>query len=360
MKYDASLPLTAAITAQLNEKRGQELNALPSALQTRHEEISSSMPERNGGIVVPLGHERRDMTATGGTSLNQGGNTIETAKSVYGALRAQSVIARLGASILPGLRGNIDLAAFAGGYSAEWLTEIASANEKDETFTAASMSPKRLTAFFDVSRQLLIQSPQAETLIAGELGRACGEVLDIAAIHGTGSSGQPTGLLNTSGVGNVYAGGAANDGTNANGAAPVYADACNLEHAVGDAKADEDESALGFITSPAGRRKLRQVFENGTGSAPVWRNNRMVDRPAYASTAIAENLTKGSGTGLTALCYGNWKWLAVGIWGDGIDLLVDPATQFSTGIVCIYATLWVDLAYIKPVAFAVCDDVDPS
>ena len=62
----------------------------------------------------------------------------------------------------------------------------------------------------------------------------------------------------------------------------------------------------------------------------------------YQVGSLVANLTKGSGTGLSALIFGNWADMIFGMW-RGIDLLVDPYSQSSTGAVRITAIQTCDI-----------------
>ena len=46
--------------------------------------------------------------------------------------------------------------------------------------------------------------------------------------------------------------------------------------------------------------------------------------PVLESNLVPDTLTKGSGTGLSAAIFGDWSEVLLGVWGDGVDLIVDP------------------------------------
>ena len=69
------------------------------------------------------------------------------------------------------------------------------------TVGSVSMVPRTLGAFTDATRQLLIQSSlDVEALMRDDLATALALAIDKAELEGSGSSGQPTGILLTSGV----------------------------------------------------------------------------------------------------------------------------------------------------------------
>ena len=129
------------------------------------------------GIILPWdqssygpareAREARDMTA--GTA-GEGGNTIGTAIPEIGAaLRANLVLEKLGARVLGGLTENICLPAAGASVAAAWRSETADEPETDTTFARLDLSPKRITAFIDVSDRLLRQQGAIEAFLVTEL-----------------------------------------------------------------------------------------------------------------------------------------------------------------------------------------------
>lgn len=67
---------------------------------------------------------------------------------------------------------------------------------------------------------------------------------------------------------------------------------------------------------------------------------------------VRSDLDKGSATGVcSALFFGNWADLIVGMWG-GLDILVDPYTGGTAGTVRVVALQDVDVAVRHPQSFA--------
>ena len=95
------------------------------------------------------------------------------------------------------------------------------------------MSPKTLSARASNTRQLLAQSsPQIEDLLRDDITKQIGLAIDWAALHGTGSGGQPTGLELVSGPTSVDHGGS--------GGPPTWAKAVEFETGVAHANAGID------------------------------------------------------------------------------------------------------------------------
>lgn len=115
-----------------------------------------------------------------------------------------------------------------------------------------TLSPKTLGAYTDISRKLLLQSSiDVESFVRDDLATVLGLEIDRVAINGSGSSNQPTGILQTSGIGSVAGG--------TNGAAPSYANIIDLESQV--AVANADVGSLSYLTNPKVRGKLKYLHQ---------------------------------------------------------------------------------------------------
>ncbi len=322
-------------------------------------EASQAVAKRLGfepqGLFVPYDFmEQRDLTKSPTTA---GGAMVSTdllAASFIDLLRNRMVVQQAGATVLTGLVGDIAIPRQTGGATAYWVAEGNAPAESDQTFDQVTMTPKTVGTFTDISRKLLKQSSvDVEGLIRSDLSKTLGIEIDRAAFHGTALNNQPRGILATSGIGAVYAGGATVNGTNANGAAPVWADVVNLEKEV--AADNADIGSLAYITNAKMRGKLKQVWKNATyGEIPLW-----LDGPTpingyrgLVSNQVASNLSKGgSGAVLSAMLFGNFADLLIGMWG-GLDLLVDPYTGGTSGTVRVIALQDVDVAVRHAESFA--------
>jgi len=72
---------------------------------------------------------------------------------------------------------------------------------------------------------------------------------------------------------------------------------------------------------------------------------------AGVSTQVPSDLTKGTGTALSAIIFGNWNDLMIGQWG-GLDIVVDPYTLATTNMLRVVANSWWDVALRHPESFA--------
>jgi len=167
--------------------------------------------------------------------------------------------------------------------------------------------------------------------------------IDSAVILGTGASNQPTGVRYQSGV---------VDKSGTNGTDMAWSDVVGLVEAI--ATANAATGRLAFVTNPHMRGVLSQTLKlaSGTSADFIWESGPtpLAGFPAVVTSAIPANLTKGTGTNLSYVFFGNWGDVILGRW-SGVDILVDPYTGGSAGTVRIIAFADVDVAIRHPESF---------
>ena len=315
-------------------------------------ECSDAAAQRSGksaqGIMVPYDVLKRDLNV--GTTT-AGGHTVATdlrAQDFIGLLRNAMVIDRMGITVLDGLVGNIAIPRQTGGATGYWVAESGAPTESQQAFDQVALSPKTVGAFTDYSRKLLKQSSlSVESFVQGDLAKVLGLAIQAAAINGGGSN-EPTGILATAGIGNVAGG--------TNGLAPAWSHIVDLESAV--AVANADIGTLGYLTNAKVRGKLKQVAKNGAASPFIFGegNAPLNGYQAAITNAVPSNLTKGTSSGVcSAIIFGNFADLIMGMWG-GLDLMVDPYSQSTSGTVRIVALQDVDVAIRHAESFAAMKD----
>lgn len=309
-------------------------------------------------VLLPSDVFKRDMTATGGSSGSEGGVNIQTnVGGIIDVLLPRTVLANLGITRFDNLTGNLDLPQASTQPSAGWNTENGTATEKSPAFGKVSFSPKRLAAFIQVSNQLLRQSSNSiDAYVRQYLINAMAQELEKAAIKGGGSN-EPTGIIGNANVNVIYAGGAASNSTNANGAAIVWADVVNAMKAV------ESNNAMGqaYLTNPLVKAALQTtprqssgvegnfIMQSGAGELNGY--------PMAVTTNVPSTLSKGSASDLSALIFGDFSQLCVASWG-GMELTVDPFSGATAGLTNMVLNSYMDVNLLQPKAFAVCKDID--
>ena len=307
------------------------------------------------GLLVPFdvmraATEQRELVV--GTP-SAGGHLVATdllSGSFIDLLRNAMVINGLGTRYLTGLVGNIAIPKQTGGGTMHWVAEGNAPSASDQVFAQVGMSPKTAAARTQISRKLLLQSSiDIENFVRQDLATVVGLGIQQVAINGTGAAGQPRGILNVPGIGDVVGGAA--------GAAPDWDDIVDLETEVSVANADV--GTLAYLTNAKARGALKKTFVDGPGTGErVWQagNTPLNGYQAAVSNAVPSNLTKGSATGqCSAIIFGNFADLIIGMWG-GLDLQVDPYSAGDSGAVIVRAFQDVDVAVRHAESFAAMKD----
>lgn len=320
----------------------------------RAREVSVELERRSGrkaqGLYWPMPRatEQRVLTTTapsGGPGSNIIGPDYRPAMFTD-RLRNSLKVRGLGATVLTGLTGNVTIPRRKASLTSNWVAENTALTSSDPQFDAITLAPHHAGILTEFSRQMIQQaSPDVETLVRNDMALQLAEVLDLAASQGTGANSQPTGILATSGV-SVYSLGT-------NGAAIGYDDLVNAMALVSNANADgASEAWLTNTKVKAALLKLKDSYARPYGLDVLFQG-----QPAAFSNTMPSNLTKGSGTGLSAVIFGNWSDLLIGAWSE-LDLLVNPyeSTAYARGGVSVRAMLTVDIAVRHPESFAVIKD----
>lgn len=317
-------------------------------------EVSAELEKQHGrsatGFFVPT-----DLMARAYSKGNAaiGGNTIATDfrdDLFIDLLRNRLATAQLGATVLDGLVGDITIPKQLTGNSVTWVDENGQASDSNATFGQIGLKPKTVTANTELSRKFMLQSSlSAEQFARNELLQAMMLGIDLAAINGSGTSNQPTGILNTSGIGAVAIG--------TNGGSLTWQHIVALETSI--AAANADLGNLAYLTNTKVRGALKTTLKSEGVSGYIWQDG---DTPlngyrCAVSNQVPSNLTKGSAAGkCSPLIFGNWADLMIAHWGV-LDVIVDPYTKGKQGAVVITVLQDVDIAVRNAESFAAVKDI---
>jgi HK97 family phage major capsid protein len=292
--------------------------------------------KRGMGLTIPVDvlmadiyGNKRDLTVGTPTA---GGNLVATnllAGSFIELLRKRMVTQRLGATTLNGLVGNIAIPRQSGGGTAYWVAESGAPTESAQTVDQVTMAPKTVGAFTDFSRKLVLQSSiDVEMMVRSDLTKVIGLEMDRAALYGSGSSNQPTGIKNQSGI----------NTSDFAADAPTWAEVVGLETAV--AADDADVGTLAYLVNATGRGSLKTTAKASNTAQFIWENGEVNGYRAEVSNQVEAN----------DFWFGNWSDLVIGFW-SGLDLIVDPYTGSTSGTVRVVALQDVDVAVRHPESF---------
>lgn len=307
--------------------------------------VAQKMGKAARGFFMPTDVQKRDLLVGTATA---GGNLVATdllSGSFIDLFRNAMVINSMGARMMTDLVGQIAIPKQTGAATAYWVAENGSPTESQQSLGQVTMTPKTVGAFTDISRRLTLQSSvSVEQMVNQDLATVLGLAVQQAAINGSGTANQPSGLLTM--ITPSVTGGV-------NGLAPTWQNMIDLETAV--AVGNAAIGTLGYLTNVKVRGKLKSTQKfAGTNGMPVWdAGNQPINGYAVGVTnAVPSNLTKGTSVGVaSAILFGNFADLMIGMWGS-LDIMVDPYTGSTAGTVRVVALQDVDVAVRNIESFA--------
>jgi len=294
------------------------------------EAAAAKLGRQSRGITIPMDVMTRDLNVGTATA---GGNLVATeldSANFIDLLRNASALDQAGATVLTGLTGNVNIPRQSGAGTAYWVAESGSPTESQQTIDQIALTPKTCGAFTDYSRKLLIQSSiDVENMVRNDLARVIALEIDRVGLYGTGSSNQPLGLKDTTGV--LTEDFAADT--------PTFSEVVALESDVSGANA-----LLGspvYLMNSAMRGGLKTKAKDAGSGLFVMEGDLVNGYRGVLSNQVASG----------DLWFGNFADLIIGYF-SGLDLMVDPYTGSTSGTVRVVALQDVDVAVRHPESFS--------
>ena len=308
-----------------------------------HQELSRGRGEVRG-VLIPagliLGGERRALTTTT-PGAGPGSNLIATDLGAMTDRRRPALkIESMGATVMRGLTGTLDLPRMTGSGSASWVAEHGAATRSDASFGKVSMGPKTVTAEYELSRKMQLQSSTAiEPVLRADLAYLLAQSVDRAAIIGGGTN-EPVGILANPTVEHIVSAGPWGQLVDA------------TADLIGAIEREDVTGTSAFLAATATIAEARKV-KDGDGLP--------IGLPAIFHGQRVEHTTQmpipfGTGTYRQPLIYGEWSSLYLGFW-SGIDVLLNPyhGDVASRGGTLLHAFLDCDVVVRHPEAFKVAE-----
>lgn len=323
-----------------------------SGLEAEVAEMGAKEYDRIGlarkGFVIPMAALRASAGQNATTNADGGYMKEEQAPGYLEGLKDRLVITKLGAHVLSDLVGTIPFVS-AGAISSQWVAEGTTANVSKSTISRVSLTPHRNATIAAFSKDLLRQtSLDVDAIVMELIMNSHAALIEEAAIKGTGSSGQPTGILATTGIGDVAIG--------TNGGAITWAKIVALETKINSENANRGK--LGYLTNSKVVGELKTI-ERASNTARFLLDqpyDRLNGYPIDWTNLVPSNLVKGTSSTCSAMIFGNFDDLYVGHWG-GIDIVVDPYTLAAQADVRIVLNSWDDVVVVNPKSFAAIKDI---
>lgn len=267
-----------------------------------------------GQIVIPT--EKRAVVSV----TAEGEDVVATdVFDLLTPLRAKNVLAQAGAKFYTNLVGDVKIPVM-NGSNVTFEAETAPAKDGGSTFSHITLSPKRLTAYVDISKQMLAQdSVDIENAIREDLINAINGKIEEAVLSDfTGSTTQFKGVF-----------------------AAVKPTAVADFKALVDKEATvEDANASGvpcYILSNKAKAALRAMSKGTKSTQLVYENGEVDGTPAFNTSHV----------GATNYLFGDMSNIVIGVWA-GIDMVNDVYTQAANGCIRLVVNLYVDAQIARP------------
>jgi len=274
-------------------------------------------------------------------------------------LRAEAIVIQLGATVLDNLKGSpVEIPKQTGGATAYWVGENSAITPSDLTLGQVNLTPHQVGCLVKLSNRLLkLATPSAEAMVRRDIAQALALAIDYAALRGSGTSNEPTGIANTSNINTIAIG--------ANGGDFLFEHIVEMEGKLEDANALRGR--LGIAWHGKVKRKLKKMripqYSGDSGGQYVMlpmSDAQLRDHIGYdfrTSTQIPTNLTKGSGSNLSEVYFGNWQELIIGQWTT-MEFMASQETSdaFAKNQTWIRVISEVDIGLRHPESFCLCSD----
>jgi HK97 family phage major capsid protein len=360
------------VDAPVKEKREYSLSRMINAQLTHdwsnagferemHDEIARRVGKQTDGFYVPDFAFRAGPMSAAATGASGSENvvdnfipTVHRGDMFVEALRAKQVMSNLGVTYMSGLTNRIKMPKFSAGANAGFVEELGSVSDQSQTDAAVELQPRTLGAYVDIGRIALKESiPALDQVVQDDLLRSIADRIEYYAINGSGSSGQPTGLINA----NITS---VDISTGTDVDSLTWADIVALVKAVEENNAIVNTATQGWLSSPAVKAKLASIARvSGTDSVFLMNDpwQTLYGYPIEFTSNVLSTYDPGdAGNDASALIFGDWSQLMVGLFGAP-SILVDETTGGLAGTVRIIVHQDVDIAFRHLEAFAKTDEV---
>lgn len=318
----------AGLELEANKELSKRLNRIPRSETAWFVPLDIMMRD-----MYPT--QRRDMDAAGTSGSQYLISTSNQPGSFIDLLRASAVTLQMGITRMAGLIGNVTIPKMTAGNTAYWLADETTAiTESQPTIGQIALHPHNVAALTELSHQLMQQStPDAEALVLSSIARDIGLAIDVGVIRGSGNTGQPHGIVGTSGLGAL-----------ASGSSFDAADAIEFQTDV--AASNALLPGFGYVTTPAvaGLLMTRPELPT-TGTTRLWQGNllegTMFGLPARASSQMSS----------ATMLAGSWPTVVLAEWGV-LELMTNPYSDFTRGLTAVRGWYTCDVGVRYPEAFS--------
>jgi len=305
------------------EIKNDKNNKSHNMKNTLVKELRNALDNNVKTISINASTETRAVQVSGEGGVHD--QVVETEiQGILEPLYANSVLAKLGVKFYPGLpQGDIQIPIMGKG-TVGWAGEVAAASASSNEFTTVLMQPKRLTAYVDISKQLIYQDTiGVEAAIRRDIVNALNDKLEATILGAAaGTATQPAGIFyNVSPT-----------------TTDTFAKICQLEATVENANV---YGQMKYLLSTGAKAELRSMAKSSKNTQLVYEGGEVDGVPAITTSNVANN----------KFVYGDFSNLAIASWGN-IDITIDEYTQAVNGCVRLVINAYFDAKVLRSAAFA--------
>ena len=288
----------------------------------------SLMHELRSSLETGKSFNLNDVESRAYTVTAEGEEVVQTdIYDIWEPLRAKNVLVQAGAKTITGIKNNVQIPLMTA-VTANWAGETAAATDGSGTFTSKKLSPKRITAKYPISLQLLAQdSIGIENAIRADIQKAINSKLEATLLgNAAGTDDQPEGLFHTPETATTIV------------EIATFADVCNLEGSVEEANFEGGK----YIISPKAKAALRNMAKSAKSTQLVMEGGQIDGTETLVTSHVADK----------KMIYGDFSNLVIATWDNvQIDVVRDTASV-GNGMVTIVVNAFCDAALIRPEALA--------
>ena len=322
-RHMENFSIVKSIRSVVDNRPMDEVNQ--NVLNAGRKEMRDAGISFGGQIQLPLEYrEEPTPSPTPSVTVNQAGvdtygkELIQTDKfSLMEPLTNKLVFTELGATYL-NVTNNVSVPKMSA-LNAGWVGEIEDASKTNATFETVDYSPKRISAYIDISKTLLYQDGTGvENMIRNQIVEALAQVLE-STVLGTEAetNKKPAGIFNAAGAKEL-----------------TFAGLVSMEKSLEEANVNGE---FKYLVNPAIKATLRQTAVGGTKSD-------------FRMLLDSDNEING----IPVVCTNNAKGIAIADWSNlwittfgGVDIVVDTVSQAVKNCIRIVVSMNVDAKFVR-------------
>ena len=322
-RHMENFSIVKSIRSVVDNRPMDEVNQ--NVLNAGRKEMRDAGISFGGQIQLPLEYrEEPGPSPSPSVTVNQAGvdtygkELIQTDKfSLMEPLTNKLVFTELGATYL-NVTNNVSVPKMSA-LNAGWVGEIEDAANTSATFETVDYTPKRISAYIDISKTLLYQDGTGvENMIRNQIVEALAQVLESTVLGKDAETNKkPAGIFNAA---------ASKDLT--------FAGLVGMEKTLEEANVNGE---FKYLVNPAIKATLRQTAVGGSKSD-------------FRMLLDSDNEING----IPVVCTNNAKGIAVADWSNlwittfgGVDIVVDTVSQAVKNCIRIVVSMNVDAKFVR-------------